>query len=309
MSKPKPSLDDLRIFVFVAQLGNFSRVAEHLKAVPSSISMSISRLETQLGARLFQRTTRRVVLTDEGMALLARTERLLEDFEEISGLFRQTDSRLSGRLRVDVPLGMASGVVMHMLPEFLARHPDLKLEVFSTDRRVDVIADGFDCVVRVGAVVDDTLVCRPLGWLPLVNVASQGYIDTYGTPCDLVDLETHYLVNYVPNSSYQSAGFEYLDAKVTRAMAMPHRITVNNSAAYGAACRAGFGIAQLPLFSVEAYLESGALVQLMPQHTPAPMPINQLYPHRRNVPRRVRVFGDWLANVVETSLCARHVEM
>ena len=306
MSKPKPSLDDLRIFVLVSQLGNFSRVADQLMAAPSSISMSISRLETQLGARLFQRTTRRVVLTDEGMALLARSERLLEDFEEISGLFRQTESRLTGRLRVDLPLGMAAGVVMHMLPEFLARHPDLKLEVFSTDRRVDVIADGFDCVVRVGSVVDDTLVCRPLGRLPLVNVVSPGYIDTYGMPHSLADLETHYLVNYAPNPSHKSVGFEYLDGKVTRVMAMPHRITVNNSAAYGAACRSGFGIAQLPLFSVEAYLESGVLVQVMPCHIPAPMPINQLFPHRRNVPQRVRAFGDWLAEVVETSMRAGH---
>jgi DNA-binding transcriptional LysR family regulator len=269
-----------------------------------SYQLSISRLETQLGARLFQRTTRRVVLTDEGVALLARTERLLDDFEEISGLFRPADGRLSGRLRVDLPLGMAAGVVMQMLPEFLARHPDLELEVFSTDRRVDLIADGFDCVVRVGAVVDDTLVCRPLGWLPLVNVASPAYIATYGMPRELPDLATHYLVNYAPNSSQHSTGFEYLDAKVTRAVAMPHRITVNNSAAYGAACRAGLGIAQLPLFSVEPYLASGALVQLMPLHTPAPMPVNQLYPHRRNVPRRVRVFGDWLAEVVGTSMRA-----
>lgn len=306
MSKLKPALDDLRIFVLAAQLGNFSRVADQLEVAPSSISMSISRLEAQLGARLFQRTTRRVVLTDEGMALLARGERLLDDFEELSDLFRQTESRLTGRLRVDLPLGMAAGVVMQLLPQFLARHPDLKLEIFSTDRRVDVIADGFDCVVRVGSVVDDTLVCRALGRLALVNVASPDYLATHGTPHSLADLETHYLVNYTPNPSDQSAGFEYLDGKVTRVIAMPHRITVNNSAAYGAACRSGFGIAQLPLSSVEAHLASGALAQVMPHHTPAPMPINQLFPHRRNVPQRVRVFGDWLAEVMETSMRARH---
>lgn len=305
MSKPKPSIDDLRVFVLVAHMSSFSRVAEQLQASPSSISTSISRLESQLGARLFQRTTRRVILTHEGTVLLSHSERLLEDFEEVSALFRQAESQLTGRLRVDVPLGMAAGVMMRMLPIFSAHHPDLKLEVFSTDRRVDVIADGFDCVVRVGSVVDDSLVCRPLGLLPLVNVASHSYVEVHGIPHTLVDLDEHYLVNYAPNPSHPPGGFEYVEEQITRVMPMQHHVTVNNSAAYGAACRAGFGIAQLPLFSVENDLESGELIRVMSQHMPAAMPINQLYPHRRNIPQRVRVFGDWLVEVVETSMCAR----
>lgn len=295
----------MRVFVLVAHLSSFSRVAEQRETSPSSISMAITRLEAQLGARLFQRTTRTVVLTDEGTLLLARCEQLLQEFDEISQLFQQTESQLTGRLRIDVPLGMATGVMMQSLPGFLARHPELKVEVFSTDRRVDVIADGFDCVVRVGTIVDDLLVCRPLGWLPLVNVVSPRYVEAHGVPCSLADLATHYLVNYVPNTSDQSAIFEYMDGKVMRGITMQHRITVNNSAAYGMACRTGFGIAQLPLFSVEPFLATGELVQVMPDHSPASMPINQLFPHRRNVPQRVRVFGDWLADVIVASMRAR----
>jgi DNA-binding transcriptional LysR family regulator len=298
MSKLTPSVDDLRIFVQVARLGSFSRVAEQMQAAPSSVSTAVSRLEAQLGARLFQRTTRKVVLTLEGRELLGRSERLLEDFDEVSGLFLQTGSLLTGRLRVDMPLGMASGLVMSMLPAFMARHPGLIIDVFSTDRRVDVIADGFDCVVRAGPVRDDTLVCRPLGALPLLNVASRGYIDTHGEPRQLDELAAHYLVNYAPNPSDQPAGFEYLEGRAMRTLSMRHRISVNNSAAYKAACRAGFGIAQLPLTAVETDLASGVLVRVLPDHEPAPMPINLLYPHRRNMPHRVRVFGDWLAEVI-----------
>ena len=302
MSKYSPSLDDLRIFTLVAQLANFSRVAEQMDLAPSSISMAISRLEAQLGARLFQRTTRRVVLTNEGVTLLARTERLLEDFNEVSGLFRRADTRLTGRLRVDVPLGMAAGLVMQRLPEFHAQHPDLQLDIFSTDRRVDVIADGFDCVVRVGAATDASLVFRPLGVLPLVNVASPAYLEAYGRPATPADLASHLLVNYAPNPSDPAAKFEYMDGLVARTVTVPHRVTVNNSPACGAACRAGFGIAQLPLLGVASYLASGLLVQVLPDNVPAAMPINLLYPHRRNVPQRVRVFGDWLVEVVDASM-------
>lgn len=299
---PNPSIDDLRIFALVAKLASFSRAAERQQASPSAISVAISRLEAQLGARLFHRTTRSVVLTHEGTELLGRCERLLDDFDEVAGLFHRQASELTGRLRIDVPLGMATGILMDMLPAFMARHPDLLMEVCSTDRRVDVVADGFDCVVRAGAVVDDLLVCRPLGCLELVNVASPHYLATHGRPECLADLAAHYLVNYAPNPSDQPAGFAYREGGAERVMTMRHRITVNNSAAYGAACRSGFGIAQVPLIGHETELASGRLVLVLPDHVPAPMPINQLYAHRRNIPQRVRVFGDWLADIVANAM-------
>lgn len=295
-------MDDLRTFVMVARLGSFSRVAEQRATAASSISTAIGRLETQLGARLFQRTTRKVVLTHEGTELLGRSERLLDDVEELSGLFRQAESGLAGRLRVDLPLGMATGIVMELLPDFMARHPRLTLDVFSTDRRVDVVADGYDCVVRAGTVADESLACRPLGNLPLVNVASRGYLDAFGVPGRLADLAGHYLVNYQPNPSDQPAGFEYLDGEAARTLAMRHRITVNNSAAYGAACRAGFGIVQVPLAGVAPELAAGTLVQVLPDHRPPPMPVNLLYPHRRNLPQRVKVFGDWLQGTLAPAM-------
>lgn len=298
MTKPTPSVADLRTFILLARLGSFSRVAEQLETAASSVSTAIARLEIQLGARLFQRTTRKVVLTQEGMELLVRSERLVEDYDELSGMFRPVESRLGGKLRVDMPLGMATGAVMALLPVFAQQHPELAIDVFSSDRRVDVIADGFDCVVRAGAVVDDSLVCRPLGRLELVNVASRAYLDTFGHPRSLADLGGHYLVNYQPNPSDQGAGFEFVDQHVTQLLPMKHRLTVNNSAAYGAACRAGFGIVQVPLVGVTAELASGALVRVLADFAPPPMPVNLLFPHRRNVPQRVRLFGDWLAGVV-----------
>lgn len=301
-----PSVDDLHTFVLVARTGSFSRAAEHTQASPSSVSASISRLESRLGARLLQRTTRKVTLTQEGRELMSRCVPLLDDFDALSSLFLHTQAPLTGCLRVDLPLGMATGAVMDLLPAFLARHPDLTIDMFSTDRRIDLIAEGVDCVVRAGLVGDDSLVCRPLGELPLVNVASRGYVDVHGEPLTLDDLARHFLVDYAPNPAPRAARFEYLAGQTTHLLPMRHWVTVNNSAAYKAACRAGLGIVQVPLSAVESDIATGDLVQVMRGHRPAAMPINLLYPHRRNLPRRVRIFGDWLAEVVATSMGSPH---
>ncbi|MCY0389359.1 LysR family transcriptional regulator [Robbsia sp. Bb-Pol-6] len=302
MSAVLPATDDLRTFVFVARLASFTRAALQLQVPRSTVSTTIKRLETQLGARLLQRTTRSVVLTPEGQALLGRSQRLLDEFEELAFLFRGGDGHLRGRLRVDLPLGMSAGIVMAALPEFMDRHPALQVDVFSTDRRVDVIAEGFDCVVRAGSVADETLACRRLGELPLRNVVSRRYIEMHGEAESVPDLARHCLVRYQPNPSDLPVGFEYWDGRATVSVPMAHRVTVDNSAAYGAACRAGFGIAQLPQTSVAQDVRSGLLVEVMKRYLPAPMPLNLLYPHRSNIPARVRVFGDWLLDILGKSM-------
>jgi DNA-binding transcriptional LysR family regulator len=184
-------------------------------------------------------------ITREGADLLERCDRLLEDLDDISALFRQGD-QLRGRIRADMPLGLAAQVSAQ-LAGFLAAHPQLQVDLFSTDRRVDLLGEGFDLVVRVGAVVDQSLVARPLPPLELINVASPAYLAQHGTPATLDDLAQHWLVNYQPNPASQPAGFEYCDSASgqTHYLAMGHKVTVNNSVAYSAACRGGLGIAQL----------------------------------------------------------------
>lgn len=291
--------EDLRIFSWVARLGSFTRTADQLQLPRATISNAIQRLEEQLGARLLQRTTRRVQITREGADLLERCDRLLDDLDDISALFRQGD-QLRGRIRADMPLGLAAQVAAH-LEEFLASHPQLQVDLFSTDRRVDLLSEGFDLVVRVGAVVDQSLVARPLPPLELINVASPAYLARHGTPTTLDDLAQHWLVNYQPNPASQPASFEYFetDSGQTRYFAMGHKVSVNNSLTYSAACRGGLGIAQLPPSAAQADIQAGLLVQVLPDYLPAPMPSHILFPHRRNIPKRVRVFADWLAEMVQ----------
>jgi len=157
-----PSTDDLRVFVRVARLSSFTRAAEQLQLPRATVSTAVLRLESRLGARLLQRTTRRVQLTSDGLEFLDRCERLLADLDELGALFQHRSGQVSGRLRVDMPLGMAAGRVMARLPELLRAYPALAIEVHSADRRVDPVAEGFDCVIRVGKVVDESLAARPL---------------------------------------------------------------------------------------------------------------------------------------------------
>lgn len=295
-----PEPDDLRIFMWVARLSSFTKAADQLRQPRATVSNAVQRLEERLGARLLQRTTRRVQVTREGEELLERCERLLEDLDEIGALFQRQGAQLRGRLRVDMPLGMATGVVMRRLPEFLGLHPELQLDIFSTDRRVDLVGEGFDLVVRAGPVVDESLASRSLPALELRNVASQAYIAAHGMPRAIADLARHWLVNYQPNPAGLPAAFEYYDALAQQTLRLPmrHKVTVNNGLAYDAACRAGLGIAQMPQVRALREIQAGELVEVLPGHLPAAMEMHILFPHRRNIPQRVRVFVEWISDVL-----------
>lgn len=292
----------LRVFQRVAELRSFTQAAERLALPKASVSAAVRQLEDHLGTRLLHRTTRRVQLTQDGQALYDRAHDLLADADELQDLFRPGGD-IAGRLRVDMPIGVARHIVLPHLPEFLARHPRLELELGSTDRRVDPVREGFDCVLRVGTLADSSLVARPLGAFRILTVASRGYLAMHGTPHTLDDLAGHRLVHYVPQLGGRPDGFEYVDdAGHVQVRAMPGGLTVNNSESYRAACLAGLGLIQAPETGLRALVERGELVEVLPQWRAEPMPVHLLYPHRRQLPRRVRVFMDWLAEVLAPHL-------
>lgn len=288
-------LDAMQIFVRVAELASFTKAADSLGLPKASISTSVQQLESLLGTRLLQRTTRRVQLTLDGQIFYERSKDLLADMDDLEGLFQQGASNLTGRLRIDMPSGMAKNRILPRLPEFLARHPQLQLEISSTDRRVDVIREGFDCVIRVGKLSDSSLIARPLGKLELLNCVSPAYIAHYGEPQTREDLTHHHLVHYVTTLGAKSAGFEFIQDGELKFIAMNGNITVNNSDAYSAACLAGFGIAQIPRIGAQEYIAQGKLVEILPDLRAEPMPVSLLYPNRRNLARRVQVFMDWVS--------------
>jgi DNA-binding transcriptional LysR family regulator len=291
-------LDSLRIFSTVASLGSFTRAATQLGLPKSRVSTAVQQLEAKLGTRLLHRTTRTVRLSHDGEQCLERAQALLAEADDLASLFQQAPGQLRGRLRVDMPNALAHRVVLPRLPAFLAQHPLIELELSTTDRRVDLVHEGFDCVLRVGTLHDSGLIARPLGRLPQLNVASAAYLARHGTPRTLSDLAGHRLVHYASALGAAPAGFEYFDGDRYRSLPMSGVITVNSSDAYQAACLAGLGLIQAPSLGLAHLLASGELVQVLPELSAEPLPVSLLVAQRRALPRRLLVFMAWLQQML-----------
>lgn len=295
--------DKLRTFVRVAELASFTRAADQLGMAKGRVSDAVNRLEADLGTRLLQRTTRSVHLTQDGLQFLERAKELLQEADELQAMFQPAGSGLKGRLRIDLSHALARDVVLPRLPEFLAAHPQLEVGISTTDRRVDLVREGFDCVMRVGTLTDSDLVVRRLGELPQINVASPAYLARHGTPRTLDDLAGHQVVHYDGKLGLQGAAWEYMDkGGAQRRLPMRASVVVNGTDAYHAACLAGLGMIQAPLLGMRRHVEAGTLVPVMPALTAPPLPVSLLYAHRRQVPPRVRAVLDWLTQVVSPHL-------
>lgn len=317
-------LDLLRIYVKVAELSSFTRAAEQLGTAKARVSNAVSQLETQLGTRLLHRTTRKVTTTQDGLQFLERCKDLLSDADDLQTLFSRSPTTLKGRLRIDLPVSIARNIVIPRLPEFLATHPGLHIELSATDRRVDLVHEGFDCVMRVGKLRDSDLVSRCLGMLQMKNCVSPKYVEQYGLPLSLEDLDRHQLVHYSPTLGVSSPGWEYFEGGGYRFRPMAGTITVNNSDAYQSACLAGLGIIQVPVLlgsdlarpeatvskgaatvrrdDVRVLINLGLLLEVLPEYVAEPMPVSLVYANRRNVSKRLRAVMDWLSDVMESHL-------
>ncbi|MEO1231947.1 MAG: LysR family transcriptional regulator [Myxococcota bacterium] len=300
-------LEAMRVFVKVAELRSFARTAEALGLPRSSVSAAVQRLEAKLDTQLLHRTTRQVSLSHDGQVCLQRCLDLLGDFDELTNLFRPGPDPLEGRVRVGTSGGLAR-IVLPALPRFLAEHPRLAVEVSSTERRVDLVREGFDCVVRVGAAVDESLIARNLGALEVVSCASASYVESCGHPTEPGELRPergHRMVHFTPRLGGSRDRFEYRDRGGLHEIDLPGPLTVNSGEAYVEACRAGLGIIQVPRNAVAEDLAAGALVELLPDHPPDPMPVNLLFAQRRHLPRRVQAFMQWLREVLAPHLVER----
>lgn len=290
----------MQLFIRVAELESFTRAADTLGIPKGSVSRQIQALENQLGTRLLHRTTRRVSLTQDGMVYYERCRDLLANLDELDGLFQHDPASISGRLRVDLPIDIASNVVIPRLPTFLQQYPGIELELSSSDRLVDVIREGFDCVLRVGVLKDSGLVARHLGQLTIINCASPDYLARFGYPESLDDLSSHAMVHYATTLGVRPPGFEYVEDKHAHYIRAGGILTVNSTQTYRAACLAGLGIIQVPRIGVKEAIRQGKLIEILPQYRAMPMPVSLLYPHRRNLSRRVHLFMEWLSGVMKS---------
>ncbi len=291
-------IDLFRIFARVVECSSFTRAADTLDVPRSSVSAAVQELEGRVGARLLHRTTRKVSPTRDGLAFYERCLRLIADVEETEGLFRQTAARPSGKLRVDVPGRIGRLIVAPALPGFLDLYPEIDVDLGVTDRAVNLVEDSIDCVLRVGPLSDSGMIARPIGKLPLINVASPSYFERHGVPDTPDDLSAHLAVKYASPSSGRVEDWEWMDGDARRSMPMRGRVTVNNAEAYIACSLAGLGLIQIPAYDVRSQLQSGELVEVMRDFRAEPMAMTVLYPHRQHLSRRLQVFTQWLETVL-----------
>ncbi|MCC6302255.1 MAG: LysR family transcriptional regulator [Gammaproteobacteria bacterium] len=291
-------IDQLRIFIRVAQSGSFTLAADQLELPRPTVSLTIQQLEAHLGVRLFNRTTRQVSLTQDGESLVERAIALVADAEELEQQFHSRSGTLTGRVRVDMPSRIARRLVAPALPVFFAEHPGIEVELGSSDRVIDLIHEGIDLALRVGPPPPSSLVVRPIGHLRLVNCASPAYLARQGIPRTPADLTRHQAVKYASPSNGRVEPWEWVEAGELRSVPMGGPVSVNNAETYIACCLAGLGLIQIPAFDVAEHLSSGELVEVLSQWQAPPMPVQLVYPHRRHLSRRVQAFSNWVTQLL-----------
>ena len=292
------NLEPILIFITVAEMGSFTHAADSLGIQKGRASTAVRKLEEDVGVRLLHRTTRSVQLTEDGRAFHARARDLLAEVDDLHAMFAGDRVALRGRLRVDLPTEVARTTIVPALPDFMATHPELELEVSSTDRQVDLVQEGFDCVLRLGPIGDETLIARPLGKLRMVNAASPAYLARYGVPRSLEDLQKHQAIHFARTLGAKPHGWEYPHGDSYAKLQLRGALHVNSVQTYEAAGIAGLGLIQAPLLAIGRYLESGALIELLPDFQHRPLDVSLVVAHRRNLSRRVRAFMKWIENVL-----------
>jgi DNA-binding transcriptional LysR family regulator len=295
-------LDAMRLFARVVARRSFTQAATDLEVPRSTATQVIRQLEERLGVQLLQRTTRTVRPTLDGEAYYRRCLAILDDIEDAEGTFRGAAPR--GMLRVEVQGTLARRFLIPSLPDFFARYPDIEIAMSESDRWVDVIREGVDCVLRYGALPDSDLVARSVTMLPRITCAAPAYLERHGVPKLLSDLVHHRAVSLRSITTGVLTPFEFLTADGLTRIEVATPFSVTGTESFRDAVRLGLGLAQMPVFHIEQDIADRRLVRVLPDHALPPGPVSVLYPRNRHLSPRVRLFIDWIVQQFST----RHAE-
>jgi DNA-binding transcriptional LysR family regulator len=287
--------DAMRVFCRVVERRSFTLAAEDTGLPRSTVTDAIKQLESRLGVRLLQRTTRHVSPTLDGEAYYQRCLRILSDIEDAEGAF--AGAKPKGVLRVDVHGTLARHFVLPNLPSFLETYPDVELQVTEGDRFVDLIREGIDCVLRVGTLQDSDMIGRRVAMLEEVTLAAPAYVERLGMPAHPDRLDGHRMIGFRSSATGGLLPLEFQIDGAMREITLPATISVNAAESYFAAAKLGLGLIQVPRYHAEEALRSGELLHVLQGYPPTRTPVSMLYPRSRQLSPRVRVFIDWLAKV------------
>lgn len=288
----------MQTFVRVAEAGSFIQAAQTLALPASTVTSNVKNLEKYLQVRLLNRTTRRVSLTPEGARYLVQCREILELIEHTESSLTEDAKRPQGRLRVDMPGGIAHFIVMPNLQDFYRRYPDIYLMIGVNDRQVDLVQEGVDCVIRTAELNDSTLIARPLGRFRWVTCASAGYLRENGIPQTPQDLSHHRAIHYFSGHDRRAGEMRFVSGTEKISVPVSSAVAVNETGLYIKMCLEGFGLVQLAERVVSEHLREGRLIEVLADWQPASVPVTLLYPHQRFLSPAVRAFADWIAGIV-----------
>jgi DNA-binding transcriptional LysR family regulator len=285
-------LDAMRLFTRVVDRRSFREAAHDLDIPRSTATQVIQNLEARLGVRLLQRTTRTVRPTLDGEAYYRRCLAILDDVEDAEGAFRGAAPK--GMLRVEVQGTIARHFLLPGLPEFLERYPEIEIAMSESDRWVDVVREGVDCVLRYGVLMDSDLVARSVATLDRITCATPAYLERHGTPEAPEDLAQHCAVGIRTLTTGTLTPFEFVRAGVVKQYSVRAPFSVTGTETFRSAVLLGLGVAQIPVFHIERDLAEGRLVRILADYPTPSAPVSVLYPRSRQLSPRVRLFIDWI---------------
>jgi DNA-binding transcriptional LysR family regulator len=287
-------LDAIHLFVRLVECGSFSAVGREVGIGQPAVSKQISALERHLGAQLVLRTSRQIVITEAGQTFYESAKHLLDDFDAVETSVGERQQFPKGLVRVNTAPAHGRLCVTPLLPEFFKRYPDIEIEMSVSERNVDLVGEGVDLAIRHGRLIDSSLTVRKLSEVDMVLVASPAYLSLRGVPTRLADLDKHTGIVFAKDREPRPWVLKNKKQSISYA---PRGSFISGDAEQNrAAVLCGLGITQAPLWLVADEIRSGQVEVLLPELQPGPLPINLVYPAGRRIPKRVRVFIDYLVS-------------
>jgi len=287
----------MKVFTRVVDSGSFVKAADMLQLPPPNVSRVVQALEQDLGVKPLNRTTRRVGLTEDGAQYYARCVTILGDIEEMEGSLSSATLSPKGKIKINMPTSLGKDIVIPALAGFYAAYPEIEIEMGLTDREVDIVEEGVDCVLRAGVLADSGLIARQVGSIAIAAAGSPDYLKKYGVPRTLDDLRDHVGVNYVSASTGRVRAWDFMVGEQPLSILMKSMIAVNDAGSYVNCGVAGLGLIKGPAYLMKPYLDSGALEEVLRSYRSVPRPLSILYAPNRHLTRKVRIFIDWLAEL------------
>lgn len=291
-------LDSLVIFTTVVKANNFTNAAHALGLTPSAVSKQISLLEDRLGVRLLNRTTRSVSPTEAGQLFFNRCNRILEDLEEAEHMVKDLETSPKGTLKITATPTFGRSMMMKIFSAFLKQYPEVNFDLTLADKNLDLVREGFDLAIHLGSLQDSRLVARPVAKQKVILAATQRYVNEFGLPRSLDDLNHHHLL-MVSGIDYAEPRWIKRFLKEAGLQNKDRRFTVNDLDAMCEATTNDMGISALPLYMIKPHLESGELIHILPDVIFPTRTIHVVYPENRYLSAKSRAFVDFMADYFE----------